>query len=64
MHIRGGCPCGSNGKESTCNARHLDSIAGSGRSPEEGNGMKFLSLMFVLEAQKQGKNEFPAQKVA
>ena len=30
-------PCGSNDKESACNARDLGSIPGSGRSPGEGN---------------------------
>jgi len=30
--------CGSDGKESTCNAGDLGSIPGSGRSPGEGNG--------------------------
>jgi len=33
-----GFPCGSAGKESTCNARDLDSIPGLGRSPGEGKG--------------------------
>jgi len=33
-----GFPCGSIGKESTCNAGDLDSIPGLGRSPEEGKG--------------------------
>ena len=33
-----GFPGGSEGKESACNAGNLGSIAGSGRSPEEGNG--------------------------
>ena len=32
-----GFPCGSAGKESTCNAGDLDSIPGLGRSPGEGN---------------------------
>ena len=32
-----GFPCGSDGKESACNAGDLDSIPGSGRSPGEGN---------------------------
>ena len=31
-------PCTSDGKESICNARVPDSIPGSGRSSEEGNG--------------------------
>ena len=33
-----GFPCGSAGKESTCNARDLGSIPGLGRSPGEGKG--------------------------
>ena len=31
-------PCGSDGKESACNARDPGLIPGSGRSPGEGNG--------------------------
>ena len=31
-------PCGSDGKESTCNAGDLSLIPGSGRYPGEGNG--------------------------
>ena len=34
-------PCGSDSKESTCNAGDLGSIAGLGRSPGEGNGYPF-----------------------
>ena len=33
-----GFPCGSAGKESTCNAADLDSIRGLGRCPGEGKG--------------------------
>ena len=33
-----GFPSGSDGKESACNTGDLDSVPGSGRSPEEGNG--------------------------
>ena len=33
-----GFPGGSDGKESACNAGHLGSIPGSGRTPREGNG--------------------------
>ena len=33
-----GFPCGSEGKESTCNMGDLGSIPGLGRSPGEGNG--------------------------
>ena len=35
-HIYMGFPCGSAGKESTCNVGDLDSIPGLGRSPGEG----------------------------
>ena len=38
MHIYMGFPCGSAGKESTCNAGDLGSITGLGRSPGEGKG--------------------------
>ena len=34
-------PCGSAGKESTCNAGDLGSIPGLGRSPGEGKGYPF-----------------------
>ena len=33
-----GFPCGSVGKESTCNVGDLGSVPGLGRSPEEGKG--------------------------
>ena len=33
-----GFPGGSDGKESVCSAGDLDSVPGSGRSPEEGHG--------------------------
>ena len=33
-----GFPGGSDGKDSTCNAKDLGLIPGLGRSPEEGNG--------------------------
>ena len=33
-----GFPCGSAGKESTCNAGDLGSVPGLGRSPGEGKG--------------------------
>ena len=33
-----GIPCGSAGKESSCNVGDLGLIPGLGRSPEEGNG--------------------------
>ena len=34
-----GFPCGSAGKESTCNVGDLDLIPGLGRSPGEGKGL-------------------------
>ena len=37
MVLYKGFPCGSAGKESTCNAGDLSSIPGLGRSPGEGN---------------------------
>ena len=33
-----GFPCGSSGKESSCNVGDLGLIPGLGRSPEEGKG--------------------------
>ena len=36
-----GFPGSSNGKEFACNARDLDSIPGSGRSPGEGHNYPF-----------------------
>ena len=39
MHIKQlGFPCGSDGKEYTCNVGDLGSVPRSGRSPGEGNG--------------------------
>ena len=41
-----GFPCGSAGKESTCNVGHLGLIPGLGRSPGVGNGnsLQYSSL--------------------
>ena len=41
INIPLGFPCGSDGKESACDAGDLGSISGSGRSPGEGNGYPF-----------------------
>ena len=38
LPLQGGLPSGSDGKESACNARDMDSIPGSRRAPGEGNG--------------------------
>ena len=37
--LRLGSPCGSPGKESTCNSGDLGSIPGMGRAPGEGNSI-------------------------
>ena len=39
--ITWGLPCGSDSKDSACNAGDLSSIPGSGRSPGEGKGNPF-----------------------
>ena len=39
-----GFPCGSDGKESTCNMGGLGSIPGLGRSPGEGKGYPFTGV--------------------
>ena len=36
--LTSGLPGGSDSKETACDVGDLDSIPGSGRSPEEGNG--------------------------
>ena len=57
--VKWGFPCGSAGKESTCNVGDLGSIPGLGRSPGEGNGYplqysglenssKVMSLIFNM----------------
>ena len=40
-----GLPCGSDGKESTCNAGDLSSIPGLGRSPGGGLGNPLLGCL-------------------
>ena len=42
-----GCPCGSAGKESSCNGEDLSSIPGLGRSP--GGGKDYPLLYSVFE---------------
>ena len=46
-----GFPCGSTGKESTCNAGDLDSIPGLGRSAGEGTGYPLQYSWVSLVAQ-------------
>ena len=51
--------CGSDSKESTCNARNLGSILGSGRSPGEGNGYSLIKLHKIdsqTHQEKKGKD--------
>ena len=38
VYVHSRAPCGSDGKESACNAGDLSSIPRLGRSPGEGNG--------------------------
>ena len=38
LPLQGGLPSGSDGKESACNARDMDSVPVLGRSPGEGHG--------------------------
>ena len=47
----GGFPCGSAGKESTCNAGDPGSTPGSGRSPGEGIGYPLQCSRASLVAQ-------------
>ena len=42
-----GFPCGSAGKESTCNVGDLGSIPGLGRSPGQGKGYQYSGLETV-----------------
>ena len=52
----GGFPCGSAGKESTCNVGDLVSIPGSGRSPGEGKGypLQYAGLESCMDCIVQG----------
>ena len=52
-----GFPCGSAGKESTCNAGDLSSIPGWGRSPEEGKGqpLQYSGLQNSIDSPWDGK---------
>ena len=56
-----GFPCGSAGKESTCNAGHLGSIPGSGRSAGEGIGYP-LQYSWTFLVTQLVKNQ-PAMQV-
>ena len=58
-----GFPGGSAGKESACNAGDLGSIAGLGRSPEEGNGYP-LQYSFLENSMDRGAWQARAHGVA
>jgi len=51
-----GFPCGSAGKESTCNAGDLGSIPGLGRSPGEGKGypLQYFGLENSMDCMVMG----------
>ena len=53
-------PCGSAGKESTCNAGDLDSIPGLGRSPGEGKGypLQYSGLENSMEKSRTQLSDF------
>ena len=51
-----GFPCGSAGKESSCNAGDLGSVPGLGRSPAEGKGypLQYSGLENSMDCIVQG----------
>ena len=59
-----GCPCGSAGKESTCNEGDLGSIPGLGRSPGEGKGYPLQyaglenSMDYIVHELQRVKNDW------
>ena len=50
-------PCGSDGKESACNAGDLGLTPGSGRSPGEGNG---YPLQYSFLENSMGRGDWQA----
>ena len=59
-----GCPGGSDGKESACNAGDLGSIPGSGRSPGERNGypLQYSGLGNPWKEETGGLQSMESQK--
>ena len=47
-HCIKGFPGGSDSKKSACNAGDLGSILGLGRSPGEGNGFLFYTVLNII----------------
>ena len=58
-----GFPGGSDGKESTCNARDLSSIPGWRRSPGEGNHRTVLAWRISWTEEPGGLQSTGSQKV-
>ena len=60
-----GFPCGSNSKESTCNAEDLDLIPGSGRSPDKGNDflLQFAALRIPGTEKPDRQQSMGSQRV-
>ena len=58
-----GFPCGSAGKEFTCNVGELGSIPGLGRSPGEGNGypLQYSGLEKSMDCIVHGVNKSQTQ---
>ena len=48
-----GFPCGSDSKESTCNAGDLGSVPGLGRSPGKGNGKPFQNSCLEISMDRE-----------
>ena len=63
MYVYVGFPCGSAGKESTCNAGDLGSIPGLGRSPGEGKGypLQYSGLENSMDCIVQGVTKSQTQ---
>jgi len=58
-----GFPGGSEGKESTCNAREPGSIPGSGRSLGEGNGHSYSSILAWRIPQTEELQSMGSQRI-
>ena len=58
-----GFPCGSAGKESTCNEEDMGSVPGSGRSPGEGKGypLQYSGLENSMDCVVHGVAKSPRQ---
>ena len=61
-----GFPCGSAGKESTCNVGHQGSIPGFGRSPGEGQGypLQYSGLENPMDSPWGHKESDPTERLS